>query len=224
MLLALDTATQMIGLALHTGDDLIAELAWRAPQRHTVELAPAVADLLTREGVGRDQLTALAVATGPGSYSGLRIGVAFAKAMASALRLPLVGVSTLDSAAAGTPQVSGGLIVIVSAGRRRIVAAPYQWRRGRWKQRSAPENMDWETLIANVDGPAYLTGEISAEGRAALAAAVERGVPVTVAPPALRLRRAGFLAETALLQLAEQPGTYSPAQVVPVYVKTKDSP
>lgn len=229
MLLAIDTATQNLSLALHDGDALRAEQTWFSPNLHTVQLAPAARLMLERADLGMDALTALAVSTGPGSYTGLRIGVALAKGIAAARSLPLVGVPTLDILAAAQPHFQGGMIAIAQAGRGRIIAGTYQWRKGRWKGRGEPQLMDWATLIASIDGAALLTGEIDEQGRAAIAAAHE--VPITLAPAVHRLRRAGYLAEEAwsrLREASEGEGkgyeAYPAANVTPLYVKTKDIP
>lgn len=231
MLLAIDTATQNISVALHDGGELMYEQTWRSVNRHTVELAPAVEQMLLR--LGETPLSAVAVAIGPGTYSGLRVGVSFAKAVASARRLPLVGVTTLDILASAQPHFQGGLVAVVQAGRTRVIAASYQWRRGRWVTRVEAQTMDWETLLNTIDGPALISGEIDAEARARLAQARLDGMPITPVPAAVRLRRAGFLAEEAWLRLRAGLGdelsgadaaAFDPARVVPVYVKTKDSP
>ena len=224
MLLAIDTATQYISLALHDGDAIRAEQTWFSPNAHTAELAPAVRAILQQADLATADLTAIAVSIGPGSYTGLRIGVALAKGVASAKGLPLVGIGTLDILAAAQPHFQGGLIVVVQAGRGRVIAATYQWRKGRWKQRSEPQLMNWATLIASVDGPACLTGEVNETGRDAVASAAAQDVPIILAPAVARLRRAGYLAEEAWTRLREEPDGFQAASVVPVYVITKDIP
>jgi tRNA threonylcarbamoyladenosine biosynthesis protein TsaB len=222
MLLAIDTATSYTSLALHDKRTLIAEETWLSlTPNHAAELAPAVQMVLERGDVTIQDLTALAVCIGPGSFTGLRIGVALAKGIAAARQLPLVGVSSLDILAAGHHQVSGALITLVQAGRGRIVAGAYQWRRGQWKRRSEPRLMTWDSLIESIDGPATLTGEIDAQGFLALEEAQQREMPISIAAAAHRLRRAGFLAEAAWDQL-QASADHDPAQVVPLYVKTKD--
>ncbi len=224
MLLAIDTATQMMSLALHDEHNLLAEQSWPTHNQHSVELAPAVRTILDHSGVSVTDLTALAVCIGPGTYTGLRIGVALAKGMAAARNLPLVGVTTTDILAAAQPQSTGGLVVVAQAGRGRIVAATYQWRKGRWAARGEQQLMDWPTLLTSIDGPATLSGEIDAEGHAALDKAKAEGVPVTVASSAFRLRRAGFLAQEALLLLQTEKTPHPADKVMPVYVQTKDAP
>ncbi|MBC7810171.1 MAG: tRNA (adenosine(37)-N6)-threonylcarbamoyltransferase complex dimerization subunit type 1 TsaB [Burkholderiales bacterium] len=225
MLLAIDTATRYMSLALHDGNSLLAEQTWPTDNNHSVELAPSVRTLLQRCEVSIEQLTGVAVSIGPGSYTGLRIGVALAKGIASARKLPLVGISTLDILAAGHPQVRGGLVAVVQAGRGRIIAASYRWRKESWAQRSEPMLMDWETLIASIDGPAHITGEVDEQGRAAIENTQDQAWPMTLAPAAYRLRRAGFLADEAWSLLrGGKPEQFEAARVTPVYVKTKDTP
>jgi tRNA threonylcarbamoyladenosine biosynthesis protein TsaB len=226
MLLAIDTATRIMSLALHDGHNLLAEETWHTANNHTAELAPAIHGLLERSEWSMGDLKALAVAAGPGSFTGLRIGIALAKGIASARKLPLIGVSTLDIVAAAQPQYTRhALVAVVEAGRGRIIAATYRWDKTRWVNRGESRLMDWATLLANIDGPAYIAGDIDEEGRIALDAAEAAGVPVRVTMSALRLRRAGFLAEIALERLAES-GTeaFYPALLAPIYVQTRDVP
>jgi tRNA threonylcarbamoyladenosine biosynthesis protein TsaB len=225
MLLAIDTATQIMSLALHDGRRLLAEQTWHTANNHTIELAPSIQAILDRCLITFDELDALAVSTGPGTYSGLRVGVALAKGLASARGLPLVGVSTFDTIAAGQPYYQGGLLVVIQAGRGRIIVARYQWRKGRWGSRGEPQLMDWDTLFSSVDGTAYLTGEINEDGYEVLEKAQEDKLPVTLVPSAYRLRRAGFLAEEALSRLnGGDRNRFEAAKLVPVYIKTQDSP
>jgi tRNA threonylcarbamoyladenosine biosynthesis protein TsaB len=228
MLLAIDTATQHMSLALHDGRSVLAEQTWFSGNNHTIALAPTVRQMLMANGLSVEALRALAVSVGPGSYSGLRIGVALAKGMAAARSLPLVGVSSLDTLAAGTPYLNGGLVVALPAGRGRLIVKTYRWRKGRWGSHKSeePELMDWQALMEKVDGAAFLTGEISEEGFETIKAAQANGVPLTIVAGAYRLRRAGFLAEEAWTRLNENsdPKVFEAARVVPFYVKTKDIP
>jgi tRNA threonylcarbamoyladenosine biosynthesis protein TsaB len=225
MLLAIDTATHTSTLALHDGYSLLAEESWRSPTSSGgTDLAPTVQRLLERCGVTMADLSALGVCSGPGSYTGLRIGVALAKGIASARRLPLVGITTLDVLAYGHPQATGGLVAVIQAGRGRIIAGAYQWRKGRWKARNEPLLMSWEMLIATIDGTATVTGEIDSEGIEALTTAQAEGVPVTIASAAHRLRRAGFLAEEAWARLRGHEDDFPAARLVPTYVKTRELP
>ncbi len=226
MLFAIDTATSSMSLALHDGDTLIAEQTWHSANNHTAELAPTIGQLLARSGITTADLTALAVSVGPGSFTGLRIGVALAKGLASAQQLPLVGVSSLDTLAAGQPaNPNHTLICIVAAGRKRIIAATYHCNTDQWINRSEPRLMEWDELLARIDGPVFMTGDIDPAGHEQIFVAQADGVPVKLAAAASRLRRAGYLAEVALDRLrVSNPEDFAPALLIPQYVKTRDVP
>lgn len=223
MLLALDTATQLMSLALYDGRNLVAEQTWHTDFNHSVQLAPTLQRLLERANVAVGDLTAMAVCIGPGSYSGLRVGVSFAKGMAAVHHLPLVGVTALDVVAAAQPHYSDGLIVTLQAGRERIIVGRYQWRKGHWAPRGEVQLMDWDALLDNLDGPAHVTGEINDAGYQRLEAAITNSIPITIVPAAFRLRRAGFLAQEAWERLKTDQD-FDAAKLVPFYIKTQDVP
>lgn len=226
MLLAIDTATRLMSIALHDGDRLLAEQTLQVNREHSVLLAPTIKKMMQTCNVELNELTALGVSIGPGSYSGLRIGVAFAKGMAAVRQLPLVGVSTLDTLAAGQPfyNTRTSLIAVVQAGRGRIIAQKYRGKKGSWESKEDPYITTWESLFENWGGHGYLTGEISDAGLEAVEAARERDVEVVLVQPAYRLRRAGFLAEEAQRRLQKgTPDLFKPAKLLPMYLKSPDA-
>ncbi len=222
MLLALDTATNLLSLALHDGDTLLAELSWHTNNSHTTDLAPAIHEMLRNAGITAAELTAVAVATGPGSYTGVRIGVAMAKGLANANNTPLIGVTTLDVVAAAQPKSNGALIAVVRAGRGRIIVGRYRWAKNRWTTRGEVDIMAWPDLFESIDGQVTLAGYVNAQGRDALdaACAAQPELTVTIARPVYNLRRAGFLAEVAWERLrTDGPSAHPASQVIPVYAK-----
>lgn len=98
-ILAIDTATQVSSVAVASVDKLAAELTMQAKLTHSETLMPHIKEVLRMANVRKEQLEGIAVSIGPGSFTGLRIGLAAAKAMAYALNLPIVGVSTLKALA-----------------------------------------------------------------------------------------------------------------------------
>ncbi|MCI0396048.1 MAG: tRNA (adenosine(37)-N6)-threonylcarbamoyltransferase complex dimerization subunit type 1 TsaB [Chloroflexi bacterium] len=216
MLLAIDTATRWTGLALYDGRSVLAEVGWRAANTQTVELAPAVADLLQRVGLQAAELMGVAVALGPGSYTGLRIGLGLAKGLALANRLPLVGVPTLDILAASLPEMAGQLVAVAEAGRSRICAARYRWQSGKgWQAQGEPAIDNWENLLANLEGPAVFAGEISPVA-AKMIRATDKAFRLV--PAAAAVRRAGYLAELGWQRL-RRGRTDDPAQLTPIYLR-----
>ena len=126
MLLAVDTSTQMIGIALYSGEKVMGELIWESHNHHTVTLAPAISELMKRCNVNPDQLKAVAVALGPGSFTSLRIGLALVKGLSLSLKLPIVGVPTLDILAAAQPVCELPLAAVLQIGRGRLALGWYQ--------------------------------------------------------------------------------------------------
>ena len=97
MLLAVDTSTQWVGLALYDGAQVLNETVWRTHNHHTVELAPALDTVLKSTAIRPEGLQALGVALGPGSFTSLRIGLAVVKGLALALHLPAHNAPALRS-------------------------------------------------------------------------------------------------------------------------------
>jgi tRNA threonylcarbamoyladenosine biosynthesis protein TsaB len=125
LLLALDTSTRQASVALCSEDTLYGEYTWQVGNNHSVELLDRVQRLLAECGNTMQDIDGVAVATGPGSFNGLRVAVATGKALAFALQRPLVGVSTLDIIAAQQQQWHGPVCSILDAGRSELYAACY---------------------------------------------------------------------------------------------------
>lgn len=213
LLLAVDTSTQAASVALYDGVRVRAEMTWESPRRHTVELAPRVAGMLNDD---MSALSGLAVALGPGSFTGLRIGLALVKGLALARGIPLVGIPTLDVAVYPFNRRRGTVYAALQAGRGRICLAPYRWRRGGWCRVGEMTISTWVALAAEVEGAAIFCGELDAAGLKALQA---RTAKTTIMPTARRLRRAGYLAELGWQRLA-QGERDDPATLQPIYLHT----
>src|SRR3712207_6544644 len=96
MLLAIDTSDDHSGVAFYDKGSVLAECAWYSGRRHAEQTLPTVELLLRHLDRTPHDLTAVAVATGPGSWSGLRVGMSLAKGIALAHSLPILGIPTLD--------------------------------------------------------------------------------------------------------------------------------
>jgi tRNA threonylcarbamoyl adenosine modification protein YeaZ len=126
VLLAFDTATPQVTVALHDGDDVVAEYAATEAMRHGEMLAPGIAEVLHRAGAISQDITAVAVGVGPGPFTGLRVGLVTARTMALALDIPVYGVCTLDVLAAEA--IDRGLdefVVATDARRKEVYLATY---------------------------------------------------------------------------------------------------
>jgi len=121
-MLAFDTATPVVTVALHDGRRVLSGETADGARRHGELLAAMIERVLAAGGVGRTDLEAIAVGTGPGPYTGLRAGVVTARVLASALRIPAVGVCTLDvMARAAVPAAAGREFIVAADARRKEV-------------------------------------------------------------------------------------------------------
>jgi tRNA threonylcarbamoyladenosine biosynthesis protein TsaB len=212
MLLAVDSATDTIGLAVTDGDRILAEQTWHAPRHATVELASEAGRLMRRIGLAESQLTGLAVTIGPGSYSGLRVGLAVVKGLAFGLGLRIVAVPTLDVLAWGQPPRPEPMLTLLAAGRGRWHGAWYKWQRRAWKLQGGLRLVADEELTAMLDRPSYVCGELNHEQRQRLSAVGH----ALLAPPELCLRRPGVLAQMGW-QRARTRKASDPMGLVPRY-------
>jgi tRNA threonylcarbamoyladenosine biosynthesis protein TsaB len=194
MLLAVDTSTSWIGLALYDGVRVLGEMTWQSKNHHTVELSPGITELLQRCDIKTTDLQALGVAIGPGSFTSLRIGLAMVKGLALALRIPVIGVPTLDALVAGQPVRDVQLAALLQAGRGRLALVWYEMRDGRWAARSEPQITTAEELVLQLNKPTLVVGELNADERQVLS---RRRKNAIMASPAQSLRRPSYLAEIA---------------------------
>lgn len=211
MLLAVDTSTRYVGVALYNGDLVISEEVWTSRDYHTVELAPAIDHMMARAGIGMEDLRAIAVATGPGSFTGLRIGMAFAKGICLGRHLPLIGVPTLDVMAAAQPLEDLPLVIALRAGRGRLAVGWYRAVSGNWQPGGDIELLTVQKLSAKITHPTLVCGEFTAEERQLLG---RKRVNVILASPAQSLRRPAYLAELGWRRWqtgqVDDPATLSP--------------
>ena len=214
MLLAIDTSTAQIGLALYDGVQVVSELFWRSHAHHTQQLAPGLAGLLERSGATMDSLQALGVALGPGSFTSLRVGLAFTKGLSLARHLPIVGVPTLDVVAACVPFSERRLAAVVAAGRGRLAVGWYKAGESGWQAEGPASVMTAEALAAKIRQPTIVCGEMDAEERQRLSRKFKN---VVLASPAQCARRPGVLAEMAWNRW--QAGQVdAPASLAPIYL------
>lgn len=126
LILGIDTATPQVGCALGGHEGVLASFQSAKGKRHAETLAPAIEFLCAQTGIELSEIAAVAVDVGPGLFTGLRVGVATAKAMASALRVPMVGVSSLDLLAFEVRWTSRRIVSVVDARRGEVFYAFYR--------------------------------------------------------------------------------------------------
>ncbi|MFH1084608.1 MAG: tRNA (adenosine(37)-N6)-threonylcarbamoyltransferase complex dimerization subunit type 1 TsaB, partial [Chloroflexota bacterium] len=177
---------------------------------------PVIAALMAQQGLGPQALRAVAVAKGPGSFTGLRIGMSLAKGLCLALGIPLIGIPTLDVTTYAVGDPGGPVIAALEAGRKRLCVATYAFADGWPQQRGGLELAHEDTWEPEASEPILVAGELSA-------ALVERLLArpdadrIAIASLAGSLRRAGYLAELAWARL-ENGQTDDLDQLSPIYL------
>lgn len=186
MLLALDTATPLVAVALHDGADVVVELSSDRPMKHGEQLAPLIATALERAGIVRQDLTAVAVGVGPGPFTGLRVGLVTARTLGFVLEVPVYGVCTLDVLAVEAAATLGtDFVVATDARRKEVYLASYDETGAR---------LDGPV----VDKPAVLATDLPVVGEGA--ALYPDAFPHAAGPPR---PSAGWLARAVAEELAE---------------------
>lgn len=214
MLLAIDTASRLMSLALHDGRQVLYEATWHTANNHTIELVPAIHQAMSQLQLMPADLKAVAVSQGPGSFTGLRIGMGVAKGLALAQNLQFVAIPTLPIIAAGVPGRESPLVAVLQAGRGRICTQRFEWRDDRWQPLSGAEITSWQKLVAVSPAGTAFAGEIDDHGWAEIQRPDRHLLAI---PGAYGLRRAGMLAELAWQRIAAgEPD--DPATVTPIYL------
>jgi len=218
MLLAVDTSTAQVGIAIYDGAQVLGEIVWRSKQHHTVELAPAVAELMRRSGLSMGELRALGVALGPGSFTSLRVGLSFVKGLALACDLPLIGIPTLDVYAAAQPASNLPLLTAIQAGRSRLAIGWYNSTGNNWQAQGPARVVTLEALIDEIKTPSIVSGEFPAEERQRLA----KDKNIILVSPAGSVRRPSILAELAWGRW-QRSEVDEKASLAPIYLHVAES-
>jgi tRNA threonylcarbamoyladenosine biosynthesis protein TsaB len=221
MILAIDTATRSAGLAIldPKREIILAEHIWRSQANHTVELTPNLRAMLTTQNLTTADLSGVVVTRGPGSFTGLRIGMSIGKALAYAHGIDMVAIPTPDIVAhAHTPRELP-LWAILEAGRGRIVAAHYP------VDGPPPSEKDYRiTTVAELAGtvsqPTLFSGELDNESIRQLKQIL--GYLAVIASPANRVRRPAHLAEAGW-QTLKAGRTDNPVTLAPIYLHRVES-
>jgi tRNA threonylcarbamoyladenosine biosynthesis protein TsaB len=219
-----ETSTLTGAAALLEDDTVVGECRLNVAVTHSERLLPAVDQLLRGAGRTLADVDALAVALGPGSFTGLRIGVSTMKSLAFATGKPLVGVPTLDALAWTLPFAHHPVCPILDAKKGEVYAALYRTDSGRlerlWEDRAiAPEQLA-AALAGEVRGPVVFLGD----GVAPFAPLLRRllGEDARLVPPANRLPSAATVAELGLAALARGESA-DPAGLVPRYLRRSEA-
>jgi tRNA threonylcarbamoyladenosine biosynthesis protein TsaB len=220
MLLGFDTATPQVSVAISTDGAVVGELRLGHGRRHAEHLAPGIQYLCRQLDVELSQLSGIAVGLGPGLFTGLRVGVTTAKTMAQSLRIPVVGVPTLDLVAYPLRHASRLIAAVLDARRGEVFHARYRPVPGGVQRVSDYEVGTIDDLVADLVAAGeevLLAGDGALQYHEALAGDRAEQAGKSFAAPSA----------TALLELAaarmEREEFSSPWEVQPLYLRQSDA-
>lgn len=219
MLLSLDTSSLVLSCALAEKGRLVAEWTLQKKLTHSEQLIPAMDALLSGAGVSKEEITAVACAIGPGSFTGLRIGLATAKMCARIWGVPLFGVDTLEALAWNCAGADVFILSLMDAQRGNVYAALYGAFENLWLEKPAAAAPIDAVISAAVShgGTILAVGEGADLYKEKLIAA---GIRVT--PPQSRCARAGSVARAAFAKW-ERGEADDPMTLVPNYIRRSEA-
>jgi tRNA threonylcarbamoyladenosine biosynthesis protein TsaB len=198
MLLAIDTSTSQTGLACYDQQGLLGECIWHSGRDHSAQLLPQLTMLLRHLGRARADIDAVAVAAGPGSWSGLRVGMSTAKGFALARGVPIIGIGTLEALLYQYERPGATTIPLIRLGRERFATGAGH-KHGAGRTAIEPRNVTLAEICAETTGRALFCGDVDAEVQAVLRERL--GSRALFPSLAAIARRPGYLAELAWQRL-----------------------
>jgi tRNA threonylcarbamoyladenosine biosynthesis protein TsaB len=216
--LAVETSTRAGGVAVLDGDRVVGSSMLNISLTHSERLMAMVDRLLADCGLALERLDGLAVSVGPGSFTGLRVGIAAVKGLAFATGLPVAAVPTLDAMAANLPFCLRAVCPVLDARKGEVYVSLYRWMDGalarRWDYRVLPP----AEAAARIESPAVLLGD----GAEACLALVPPGADVCVAPPAQRVPSPAVVAQLGQRMLAAGRGVAA-EELLPIYLRPSEA-
>lgn len=215
-ILALETSAVTASAAVTEDDRLLAQSFQNSGLTHSATLMPMVSDLLKNTGLALQDMDVIAVAAGPGSFTGVRIGVAAAKGLAWPEDKPCAPCSTLESMAWQCAHVGGEICAAMDARRNQVYCARFRAEGGALIRLTEDRAMGLDELAAEVRAaaaPQTLVGDGAHLVRAVLKG---QGLPCALMPPHLLYQTAWGVARCAL-ELARGGGLISAAAMAPSY-------
>jgi tRNA threonylcarbamoyladenosine biosynthesis protein TsaB len=158
-ILATDTTSSYISIALMDGNTLIAETHFQADRKHTELLLPSTDELLVRMGIALSDLDLLAVSIGPGSFAGVRIGVSTWKGLAAGADLPLIGISRLESILHAVPPIAEMICPMLDARMGEVYSSLYTYQNGFYVEGTSPIAIEASEQAKLVPGHCVFIGD-----------------------------------------------------------------
>ncbi len=222
LLLAIENSSLTGSVAVICPGTCLAETTLTSRQSHSRRLLAAIDRMVRHTGIGLEEMDGIAVSLGPGSFTGLRIGLATAKGLAMATGLPLVGIPTLEALAVQLALQPLPIRVVQDARKQEVFTALFAPDgRGGVERRSADEAMRPEQLAERITEPTTLVGD-GTELYGDLFRQQCAGL-AHFAPAELHHPRAAAVGLLALARLAANTTAPGPADCVPIYVRPSDA-
>lgn len=221
MILGIDTATRVVALGLASAGVPIAELTLDDGPSRTRALTSAIDELLARAGVSRAELSAVGVGEGPGSFTGLRVGIAAAQGLACGLGIPCVGVSTIEVVAHNAPREECRVAVLIDAGRGEVFLGELDRGGTRLIPRGDPRALSPGRAAEVIADGAFVLGDGWLRHRSVLAQLL--GERVRTAPDELAAPRGVVVADLAREALARRAEVCGSSGVSAIYVREPDA-
>lgn len=146
-ILAMDTSTQVMGVSILKNNEIRTEIVTNIPKNHSVRLMPAIEQAMNLVGLEPKELDKIVTTIGPGSYTGIRIGLTTAKTMGWALNIPVVGVSSLEVMAYQGRFFEGYICPFIDARRGMVFAGVYQWKQNELHLVYEEKNISMEKVL-----------------------------------------------------------------------------
>ncbi|GBC59618.1 tRNA (adenosine(37)-N6)-threonylcarbamoyltransfe rase complex dimerization subunit type 1 TsaB [Desulfonema ishimotonii] len=219
-ILAVDTATRSCSVAVTESEGVLAEMTVVRRQTHSRHLMEMIHAVLSAAGLGVGDLDALAVTRGPGSFTGLRIGISTVKGLALAACKPLIGISTLEALAAGLCFSSDPICPVLDARKGEVYIARYRYAGGKLTQEKTARALSPDAAVSGIASPHLFVGNGALLYREQITARL--GELARFAAPAHHIIRAEMVARLARVRLIR--GEADPlATFAPRYIRKSDA-
>lgn len=216
-ILAIETSAQTASAAVLTEEKLLAENTINHKMTHSELLMPMVDALLERLGLFPADLDAVAVCSGPGSFTGLRIGAATAKGLCAGLGIPLLPVPTLDALAYNIFSTDKIVCPMMDARREQVYAAFYEWNRDRLVKLSEDMALSFEALMQKAEAFGREVVFLG-DGMPVFQEALKEKPFAVLAPPSLSMQRAASVGALALC-LSKEGKAVNGSRFAPFYLR-----
>ena len=159
LLLAIDTSTKYAGILLYEDETEVFSQLWHSSNSHTVELMPAINNALDKCKIKGQDILGIALALGPGGFSSLRVGISAAKGLSLALKIPLIGISTLEAEAFPYAHTGMPICPILEIGKSNIGWAQFEMHNNIWTKVHEEQIISSSEIIRYIPNGALICGE-----------------------------------------------------------------